>query len=159
MMSELKQPQLKIFRTIWGAEAQYSSDIHELFRELHRLGFDGIEASLNEIHRLSNNDDQLFLRVLKDNQLDLIAICYTNWFDFAPGSWNDLSVEEHLKNLEHQMEALAKLNPIHMNIHGGQDTWTIDEHEAFFQGALTIQARYSHISSSHEVYSIKNMID
>ena len=144
-------PQLKIFRTIWGAESQFSAEIEVLFSELHRLGFDGIEASLCEIHRLSKNDDKLFMDVLAKNKLELIGICYTNWADFVPGSWQDLTVDEHLENLKRELEQMVKYNPIHINIHSGQDTWTIEQQERFFQEALLLQAKYPNVSSSHEV--------
>jgi sugar phosphate isomerase/epimerase len=151
-MSNLhSHPQLKVFRTIWGAENQFSSDINILFSELHRLGFDGIEASLNDIHRLSKNDDDIFMEVLSKNKLELIAICYTNWADFVPGSWQDLTVDEHLENLEKELEQVMNYNPIHINIHGGQDNWTLEEQEKFFHGALILQAKYPNVSSSHEV--------
>lgn len=151
MSADRTLSRLKVFRTIWGAESQFSTDIHQLFGELHRLGFDGVEASLNDIHRLSNNDDELFRHVLKDNQLELIAICYTNWADFVPGSWQDLTVDTHLNNLERELEQVMKYNPVHINIHSGQDNWTYEQHEAFFQEALALQAKYPHVSSSHEV--------
>ena len=150
-MSTLSCPKLKIFRTIWGAESQFSSDIHVLFNELHRLGFDGIEASLLDMHRLSNNDDQVFMQALAKNQLELIAICYTNWADFVPGSWQDLTVDQHLENLSRELDQVMKYNPVHINIHGGQDNWSLEEHERFFQEALKLQAKYPHVSSSHEV--------
>jgi sugar phosphate isomerase/epimerase len=150
-MSILRSPQLKVFRTIWGAESQYSANIHILFSELHRLGFDGIEASLLDIHRLSNNNDELFMEILKKNDLELIAICYTNWADFIPGSWQDLTVDQHLENLKKELEQVMKYNPIHINIHGGQDNWTLEQHEKFFQEALILQAKYPNVSSSHEV--------
>jgi sugar phosphate isomerase/epimerase len=143
--------QLKIFRTIWGAESQFSDDIDVLFNELHRIGFDGIEASLFDIHRLSNNDDQVFMDVLTKNKLELIGICYTNWTDFIPGSWQDLTVDKHLENLKNEFEQIIKYNPIHINIHSGQDNWTIEQHEKFFQQALLLQAKYPNVSSSHEV--------
>jgi sugar phosphate isomerase/epimerase len=155
-------PQLKIFRTIWGAESQFSDDIEVLFNELHRIGFDGIEASLFDIHRLSKNDDQVFMDVLTKNKLELIGICYTNWTDFIPGSWQDLTVDKHLENLKNEFEQIMKYNPIHINIHSGQDNWTIEQHEKFFQQALLLQAKYPNVSSSHEVcfflYSIKILL-
>jgi len=150
-MSKLHSPQLKVFRTIWGAENQFSSDINILFSELHRLGFDGIEASLNDIHRLSKNNDNVFMEVLSKNKLELIGICYTNWADFIPESWQDLTVNQHLENLEKELEQVMKYNPIHINIHGGQDNWTLEEQENFFQQALILQAKYPNVSSSHEV--------
>ena len=153
MMSTLHFPQLKVFRTIWGAETQFSPDIDVLFSEFYRLGFDGIEASLNDIYRLSNNNDEIFMQALSKNKLELIGICYTNWADFIPGSWHNLTVVEHLNNLKNQFEQIIKYNPIHINIHGGQDNWTFEQHEAFFQGALILQDQYSNVTSSHEVCS------
>ena len=154
MSTGRSSPALKVFRTIWGAESQFSSEIRQLFGELHRLGFDGVEASLNDIHRLSKNDEQLFQRALKDNQLELIAICYTNWADFEEGTWQDLPVETHLKNLERELEEVMKFNPVHINIHSGQDNWSNEEHETFFKSALELQAKYPDVSSSHEVIRI-----
>jgi len=147
--------ELKVFRNLWGAESQFSSDINILFAELHRLGFNGIEASLNEIHRLSNNNDEIFMECMRTNQLELIGICYTNWTDFIPNSWENLTVEQHLENLKRELEQMVRYQPIHINIHSGQDTWTIDEHERFFQQALILQANYPNVSSSHEVCQLK----
>ena len=154
MSADGRSSQLKVFRTLWGAEAQFSPEIGVLLGELHRLGFDGIEASLNDIHRLSKNDDGLFLRSLSEHKLELIAICYTNWADFEAGQWRDLTVDEHLTNLKRELEQVMKFNPIHINIHGGQDTWTLAENEAFFEGALALQALYPNVTSSHEVCQI-----
>ncbi|CAF4626480.1 unnamed protein product, partial [Rotaria socialis] len=64
-------PQLKIFRVLWGIEAQFSGDINVLFAELHRLGYTGIEASLSDIARLSNNDSNVFQQALHDHKLEL----------------------------------------------------------------------------------------
>ena len=158
-MSTSHAPKLKIFRTIWGAEAQFSSDINVLFSELHRLGFDGIEASLMDIHRLSKNNDEIFLETLTRNKLELIAICYTNWADFVPETWQDLTVDEHLNNLKNELEQVMKYNPIYINIHSGQDNWTIEQHETFFQGALELQAKYPNVSSSHEVCLLNLLVN
>ncbi|CAF1113090.1 unnamed protein product [Adineta steineri] len=158
-MPALCVPQIKVFRTIWGAETQFSSDINILFNELHRLGFNGIEASLNDIHRISKNNDELFMEILTKNKLELIAICYTNWADFEPGSWEDLSVDEHINNLDKQLEQVMKYNPIHINIHGGQDNWTIEQHEKFFQEALVLQAKYPNVSSSHETHRGRSLFN
>jgi hypothetical protein len=153
IMASSRFPQLKVFRTIWGAETQFSPDIELLFSDLHRLGFDGIEASLNDIHRLSKNNDEVFMRTLSKNKLELIASCYTNWADFEPGTWQDLTVDEHLNNLKRELEQVMKYNPVRINIHGGQDNWTLEQQETFFEGALALQAKYPNVSSSHEVCS------
>ena len=154
MSADGRSSQLKVFRNLWGAEAQYSPEIDVLLGELHRLGFDGIEASLNDIHRLSNSDDELFLKSLSEYKLELIGTCYTNWADFEAGQWRDLTVDEHLTNLKRELDQVMKYNPIHINIHSGQDTWTLAEHETFFEGALALQALYPTVTSSHEVCDI-----
>ncbi|CAF0844597.1 unnamed protein product, partial [Adineta ricciae] len=127
--------------------------------ELHHRGFDGIETSLNEILRLSHNNDEFFKETLAKHQLDLIGICYTNWADFIPGSWQDLTVEQHLKNLERELEQMVKYNPIHINIHSGQDNWTIEQHEEFFERALLLQAKYPNVSSSHETHRGRSLFN
>ncbi|CAF1137656.1 unnamed protein product [Adineta steineri] len=42
--------------------------------------------------------------------------------------------------------------PIHINIQGGQDSWSIEENEQFFEKALEVQAKYPQVTSSHETH-------
>jgi hypothetical protein len=144
-------PQLKFYRALWGAEGQFSSDINVLFAEIHRLGYSGIEATLSDIHRLSSNDPYAFHRALHDNQLELIGLVQTNYPSIKDGTWQDLSIDEHVSNLETHLKEFMPYKPVHVNIQGGQDSWSIEENEDFFEKALQAQAKYPQLTSSHEV--------
>ena len=144
-------PQLKFYRALWGAESQYSSDINVLFAEIHRLGYAGVEATLSAIHRICQNDKDAFIRALEDNQLELIGLVQTNYPSVKDETWQDLPIEEHVANLEYHFEEFLRYKPVHVNIQGGQDSWSIEENEQFFEKCLEVQAKYKPLTSSHEV--------
>ncbi|CAF4474512.1 unnamed protein product [Rotaria sp. Silwood2] len=145
-------PQLKIFRTLWGVEAQFSTDINVLFAEIHRLGYTGVEASLSDIYRLSNNDRNVFHQALHDHKLELIGTVSTSFCPAEPNVWHDLSIGEHLANLDKQLSELIEYKPIHVNIQGGQDSWSMAQKEEYFEKALEIQPKYPQVTSSHETH-------
>jgi sugar phosphate isomerase/epimerase len=154
-------PQLKFFRAFWGAEAEFSTDIDVLFAEIHRLGYTGVEITLSDIHRISSNDPDAFSRALQNSQLELIGQVQTNYPTVKDGVWQDLPVDEHVANLEIHFKEFMQYKPVHVNIQGGQDSWSIEENEQFFEKALEVQARYSQVTSSHEVsimsFPLKNV--
>ena len=148
---EMPVPQLKFIRTLWGAEAQFSTNIDHLFAELRRLGYAGVEATLSDIHRICQNDQDAFHRALHDNQLEFVGLAQTNYPTVKDGTWQDLSIDEHVINLEKHLEEFMQYKPIHVNIQGGQDSWSIEQNEEFFAKALEAQSKYSSVTSSHEV--------
>lgn len=144
-------PQLKFFRALWGAEGQFSADIDVLFAEIHRLGYAGVESTLSDIHRITQNDPDAFHRALKNNQLELVGLVQTNYPSVKDGTWQDLPIDEHIANLEYHLEQFKEYKPVHVNIQGGQDSWSVEENEQFFKKALEVQAKYPEVTSSHEV--------
>ena len=145
-------PQLKFIRTLWGAEAQFSTNIDHLFAEFHRLGYAGVEATLSDIHRICQDDHDAFRRALRENQLEFIGLAQTNYPTVKDGTWQDLSIDEHVSNLGIHFEEFMPYKPIHVNIQGGQDSWSIEQNEEFFEKALVLQSKYvSSVTSSHEV--------
>ena len=144
-------PQLKFFRTLWGAEAQFSTDIDVLFAEIRRLGYTGVEAALSAIHRISSNDHDAFGRALRNNELEFIGLVQTNYPSVKNDVWQDLPIDEHVTNLEIHLEEFMQYKPVHVNIQGGQDSWSVEENEQFFEKALEVQAKYPQLTSSHEV--------
>lgn len=144
-------PQLKFIRALWGAEAQFSPDIDRLFAEFHRLGYAGVEATLSDIHRICEKDRDAFRRALKENQLEFIGLAQTNYPTASGDPWQDLSIDEHIANLEKHLQEFSDYHPIHVNIQGGQDSWSIEENEQFMEKALAVQAKYPEFTSSHEV--------
>jgi sugar phosphate isomerase/epimerase len=150
-------PQLKFIRALWGAEGQFSTDVNILFGEFHRLGYAGVEVTLSDIHRISANDPDAFLRALHDNELEFVGLVQTNYPNVKNDIWQDLSVDQHVANLEQHLEEFMRYKPIHVNIQGGQDSWSVEENEQFFQKALEVQAKYSQVSSSHEVSIVSHI--
>jgi hypothetical protein len=149
-------PQVKFIRALWGSEAQFSTDINVLFAEFHRLGYAGVESTLSDIHRISANDPDVFHRALNDNQLEFVGLVQTNYPNVKNAIWQDLPVDQHVTNLEYHLEEFMPYKPIHVNIQGGQDSWSIEENEQFFAKALEVQAKYPQVTSSHEVSSISS---
>lgn len=144
-------PQLKFFRALWGAEGQYSTDIDALFAEIHRLGYSGVESTLSDIHRITQNDPGAFHRALRDNQLELVGLVQTNYPSVKDNTWQDLPIDEHITNLEYHLEEFMQYKPVHVNIQGGQDSWSVEQNAEFFEKALEVQAKYPQVTSSHEV--------
>lgn len=144
-------PKLKFFRALWGAEAQFSTDIDQLFAEVHKLGYSGVEATLSDIHRICSEDPELFGRALEKNGLEFIGLVQTNYPSVKDNRWHDLPIHEHIANLEIHFQGFLKYKPIHINIQGGQDSWSLDENLEFFAKSLEVQAKYLPLTSSHEV--------
>ena len=143
-------PKLKFFRALWGAEGQFSTDINILFAEFRRLGYAGVEATLKDIHRLCLNDPDHFHRALQNNELDFIGLVQTNYPTVKDDQWQDLSINQHVANLGQHFEEFMNYHPVHINIQGGQDSWSIEQNEEFFEKALQVQAQYPNVTSSHE---------
>ncbi|CAF1290447.1 unnamed protein product [Adineta ricciae] len=145
-------PKLKFIRTLWGAEAQFSTDINVLLAEIHRLGYAGVEVTLSDIHRISANDPDAFHRALKTHQLDLVGLAQTNYPTYKDGTWEDLPIDQHITNLDIHLKEFLPYNPIHINIQGGQDSWSREENEEFIEKALEVQAKYPQLTASHETH-------
>lgn len=144
-------PQLKFFRALWGAEAQFSTDIDVLFAEIHRLGYAGIEATLSDVHRICSTDPDAFERALQTHRLEFVGLAQTNYPTYQNGPWQDLPIDEHVTNLDTHLKEFVRYKPVHVNIQGGQDSWSVEENEEFIEKALEVQAKYPQMTSSHEV--------
>ena len=131
-------PTLRLFRQVWGCDL-FSVDPPVLFPELSRLGYHGLEASIADIRRLSHGKVDELLSLLRQHRLDLICIAYTRWNDYQ--QWEQKSVEEQLAQYEEQLNVIKQWQPVHVNTHAGDDTWTMKEHLAFFERALPLQQR------------------
>ena len=61
------------------------------------------------------------------------------------------SVEEHLASLEAEVQKLLPLDPLLVNIHSGEDTWSLDEMHRYFRKALELE-RAGRIPWAHETH-------
>eukprot|EP00742_Colponemidia_sp_Colp-10_P004550 GILJ01004856.1.p1 GENE.GILJ01004856.1~~GILJ01004856.1.p1 ORF type:complete len:288 (+),score=17.55 GILJ01004856.1:23-886(+) len=137
---------MKLFvcRSLWGLEGQ---PLEVLFPQLKSLGYDAIEASLGDI---KYPDCERFMTLLEDNQLSYIAGIYTSWVDYENG-WEDKPVSEHVRMFEEQLKIAKSLNPLHINCHSGQDSWTLEQSKEFFSQVLEIEKRLA-VTVSHETH-------
>ena len=147
-------PKLTFFRQVWGCEL-FSLDPAVLFPTLRELGYTGLEASVGDVNRLSDGRPETLIAALRANGLQLIAIAYTRWDDYA--QWDDCSISQQLQHYEQQLTAIRQWGDtvVHVNAHAGDDTWTMQQHLAFFEQALQLHERVlagSGISVSYETH-------
>ena len=143
-------PALRLFRQVWGCEL-FSLDPAVLFPELRRLGYHGLEASIGDVQRLSHGKVDEFMALLRQHELELLCIAYTRWSDYQ--QWERTSVDEQLAQYEQQLTTIRQWQPVHVNVHAGDDTWTMKEHSAFFERALPLQQRIlGSITASFETH-------
>ncbi|KAI8808423.1 hypothetical protein BJ742DRAFT_808585 [Cladochytrium replicatum] len=159
-------PSAAFFHALWGTTAPWE----ELLPRLKSQGFSGIEASLSDVGY--PNKQQKFLSLLDKYDLSLIVGVYTGWVDYIgecppePSEFPDdnkqaenhptPAVASHLSLLRTQLEAAITLGPrlVHINVHGGSDTFSSLESHSYFSLALPLIASIvpSHIPVSHETH-------
>eukprot|EP00455_Lapot_gusevi_P016722 TRINITY_DN1869_c0_g1_i12.p1 TRINITY_DN1869_c0_g1~~TRINITY_DN1869_c0_g1_i12.p1 ORF type:complete len:298 (-),score=74.69 TRINITY_DN1869_c0_g1_i12:11-904(-) len=139
------------FRSLWGCEL-FSTNIKTLASELKRLGYVGIEASLGDLGALAKDRTKLNLyqNTLKEHDLKLICGVYTSWQDYE-GQPEYKSVKEQLQQYREQLKLASSLEPHHVNVHSGSDTWTEQQNQEFFADAVKIE-QDSGLSVSHETH-------
>jgi len=141
-------PRLKVFRSLWGTDS-FSKNYETLVPEIRRLGYTGIEASLNDIG--SSQPLRLkYIDCLKRNKLEYICGVYSSWVDYE-GKWEDKTIADHLDHFRKQLILAKELDPIGINAHSGSDDWTMEENESYISGALKIEKELS-VSVSHETH-------
>jgi hypothetical protein len=86
-----------------------------------------------------------FQQALREYGLQFIGQVYTA--EFSKGH----SVAEHLKSLEREVEKLLPLKPVLINVHSGEDTWSIDEMHEYFAAAAGIERRLR-VPIAHETH-------
>jgi hypothetical protein len=126
----------RAFRHLWG----YPITSDATFRKIRDNGYLGIETGLHII-----DDADAFRHGLKRNDLQLIGQVYTA--GFSKGH----CVEEHLKSLKAQVEMLLPLEPVLINAHSGEDTWSLDDMHRYFRETEYLQKSVS-VPIAHETH-------
>jgi len=126
-----------------------------------RPRFDGVECSLGDMGQ-SFADRLEFMQALKKRNLSHICGVYTSWVDYE-GAWTDSSVSGHLTNYRKQLlcvqrEILPHTCTLHINAHSGQDTWSLEQHEEFFRGALAMESELG-LTVSHETHRGRSLFN
>ena len=73
----------------------------------------------------------------RDRDLELIVGLYSHWTDYE-GTWAAADPAEHLDQLRRQVDACAALDPIHINVNAGCDSWPEDVSTRFYEDAQAI---------------------
>ena len=126
---------LRVFASAWGNATHWGS-LRRLMDGLKFKGFAGLEASLADL-----GDDTAARRDVaaqaRDRGLELIVGLYSHWTDYE-GTWAAADPAEHLDQLRRQVDACAALDPIHINVHAGCDSWPEDVSTRFYEDAQSI---------------------
>ena len=126
---------LRVFASAWGNATHWGS-LRRLMDGLQFKGFAGLEASLSD---LGDDADAraATAQQARDRGLELIVGLYSHWTDYE-GTWAPADPAEHLDQLRRQVDACAALDPIHVNVHAGCDSWPEDVATRFYEDAQAI---------------------
>jgi sugar phosphate isomerase/epimerase len=126
----------KSYRHLWG----YPITSEATYQTIRQRGYAGIESGMLLI------DDPASLRdALKRYELELIGQVYTA--GFSKGH----TVDTHLQSLEEEVHKLQPLQPVLINVHSGEDTWSIDEMHRYFRGAVELEKTLD-VPVAHETH-------
>ena len=126
---------LRVFASAWGNATHWGS-LRRLMDGLQVKGFAGLEASLADLGKDADGRRDVATQA-RDRGLELIVGLYSHWTDYE-GTWAAASPAEHLDQLRRQVDACAALDPIHINVHAGCDSWPEDVSTRFYEDAQAI---------------------
>jgi sugar phosphate isomerase/epimerase len=122
---------LKIYKTLWGFDGDYSKAIEQACD----AGFDGIEGPAPEAIQVR----QSLKHKLNDHRLDYIAEVTTAG-SYVPD--RHASLQDHTDTFKRKLDACVELKPRFVTCLGGCDAWPESENQAFFNKAMDIAAEY-----------------
>ncbi len=111
---------LRLFRHLWGIGRPWE----EVFPRIKAAGYEGIETGLQ-----APADERRFMTLMREYGFAYIAQIVT--------SGN--SVDEHLKSFAGHLQQATTLNPLFVNAHSGQDSFSEEESHSFFAQALRLE--------------------
>ncbi len=141
---------LRAFRALWGIVKQTDGpqDIRAALPAIARLGYDGVEVPVKFAlaigkkkwsKMLRENDLKCIYQVFSDGPVSpgMAGFCGPA-IDGHPASGS--SVEDHLRVFQDQvLHAYDIDNTEFVNAHSGNDYWTFDQAEEYFEAALEFQ--------------------
>ena len=135
VIEQLGYMALRVFASAWGNATHWGS-LRRLMDGLQFKGFAGLEASLADLGKTPAARRDVAAQA-RDRDLELIVGLYSHWTDYE-GTWAPASPAEHLDQLRRQVDACAALEPMHINVHAGCDSWPEDVSTRFFEDAQSI---------------------
>ena len=135
------QKQLLILTT-WGLDFSKEDRWSEELQRIEDAGYDAIEAV--PIFNYSTNP-QGFRSILEEVGLGLIIQIHTDGGYFEDGEYvycKSCSLENHLDSMKEQLVAAKTMNPIHVNVHAGHDSWDHEQSVDFFLKAQELSEQF-----------------
>lgn len=142
---------VKKFRSLWGISPVKSWQ-SALFA-IKSDGFDGIEASLQDLNSIDSSDffHGEIKPILAELKLELIIGVYSSYQDYE--SYESKSVDQHVEQICRQLLIAASMNPFKINCHSGQDSFTFQQSHEYLEKVLEFQAKNcAGILISHETH-------
>lgn len=142
-------PRLLRLRSAWGLPNLVSGDRRRLFAALRTRGWDGVEASLDDIGT-SSADRADAVAAAQSEGVALVLSAYSSWANYD-GPYEHLSVQQHADAMKSQLTQIADLHVgsggyggaspiVHVNAHSGTDAWAEAEAVDYFEAALNAGA-------------------
>ncbi len=139
--------ELQLFKTLWGHQGGYKLAAEQAVG----AGFDGLEGPIP----LQPDTQRRFAKLLEEHALGYIAeICTAG--SYVPQRQAD--VKTHLASLEERLRACIHLKPQLVNCIGGCDAWPLEQHLAFFQGAMHLAQQFG-VAISFETHRSRSLFN
>jgi len=139
--------ELQLFKTLWG----YQGSLDSAAVQARAAGFVGLEGNAD----ISPSRRNELWAALEAHQLRYIQEIVTAG-DYVPR--RHATVEEHLADVERQLNLGRMLTPQWVTIIGGCDAWSIEQSVRFFAEAQEIAAR-SNIPCSFETHRSRSLFN
>jgi hypothetical protein len=118
-----------------------------------------LELNLNKKCINGEKNRKNFVNILKKNNLEFICGIYTSNVDYL-GEHEIKTVEEHISKYKEQLEMVKTLDvlPIHVNVHSGSDSFTIEENLFYFDKILPYEKNLP-FTISHETHRGRSLFN
>ena len=137
---------LLLLRSAWGLP-RIRNDPRRTIAAVRTAGFDGIEASLEDIGE-SFSERKALVAAAQAEGATLVLSAYSSWTSYIGPYDARSSAREHAANLKRELQSIAELatslpgrSPVlKVNAHSGSDAWNENQAHEFFDAVMTEQA-------------------
>ena len=134
---------LVVLRSAWGLKS-LRSDPARAIAAARRAGFEGIEASLNDIGSTSS-ERRALCAVLRSQGMGLVISAYSSWDSYVGPFDGKSSVSDHVHQMKRELDDISEVivdGPAvyGVNCHSGSDAWSEAEAADFFEATAEVVA-------------------
>lgn len=137
--------ELRLFKTLWG----HQGALEEAARQAVEAGFYGLEGNADNLPR------EELRTALHTHDLAYIQEIVTGG-NYVPRRQD--TVQEHIADVERQLQLGRSLDPQWVTVIGGCDAWTVEQSVRFFSESQEIAARMG-IACSFETHRSRSLFN